>query len=183
MDECHRMGSRVNAGLAGGLLWVLTMLSPAAAEIELLPGAAKDLDQATVNDVMTTFRQADQALQTRNVEGVMALYSQQYDYHGLKHADMRKIWSDLFDEFQELSDVHHFSRLVKVGSGSKTILEVTCTGNLSGISKTGGLRVPIDSWYEEVHYLTLEGGQWRIRGNVGDQPRLMPFGTSAHPLF
>ena len=31
--------------------------------------------------------------------------------------------------------------------------------------------------------MTFEDGQWRIRGNVGDSPRLMPFGTSPHPLF
>jgi hypothetical protein len=54
---------------------------------------------------------------------------------------------------------------------------------LSGISKTSGLRVPIDSWYEEVHFLTLEGGVWRIRGNVGETPRVLPFGTAPHPLF
>ena len=62
---------------------------------------------------------------------------------------MRKVWANLFDEFQDLADAHHFSRLTKVGSALKTIIEVTCTGSLSGLSKTGGLRVPIDSWYEE----------------------------------
>lgn len=113
----------------------------------------------------------------------MALYAEQYNYHGLKKADMMKIWRDLFDEFRELSNVHQFSRIVKVGSGSQTIVEVTCTGSLSGLSKTSGLLVPIDSWYGEVHYLTLEEGRWRIRGNLGDSPRIMPFGTSPHPLF
>lgn len=183
MRECTETRNRVSGVLTGGLLLAIMMLSPATAEVQSLPGAAADLDQATVNDVMTTFRQADQALQAHNVDGVMALYSEQYNYHGLQKSDMRKIWSNLFDEFQELSDTHHFSRLAKVGSGSKTVIEVTCTGSLSGLSKTGGLRVPIDSWYEEVHYMMFEEGQWRIRGNVGDQPRIMPFGTSPHPLF
>jgi hypothetical protein len=54
---------------------------------------------------------------------------------------------------------------------------------LSGLSKTSGLQVPIDSWYEEVHVLTLEGGDWRIRGNAGEMPRALPFGTAPHPLF
>jgi hypothetical protein len=157
--------------------------SPARAELRLLPGAATDLDQATVDEVLATFRQAEQAIHAGDVNGIMALYSEHYNYHGLKKADMRKVWANLFDEFQELSDVHHFSRMIRVGSGSKTIIEVTCTGSLSGLSKTGGLRVPIDSWYEEVHYMTFDDGQWRIRGNVGDSPRLMPFGTSPHPLF
>ncbi|MCS6289038.1 MAG: nuclear transport factor 2 family protein [Nitrospira sp.] len=166
-----------------GLLMATLAGSPATAEMRLLPGAAADLDQATVDGVLATFRQAEQALRAGDVDGIMALYSEHYNYHGLKKADMRKVWTNLFDEFQELSDTHHFSRMIRVGSGSKTIIEVTCTGNLSGLSKTGGLRVPIDSWYEEVHYMMFDDGQWRIRGNVGDSPRFMPFGTSPHPLF
>lgn len=68
-------------------------------------------------------------------------------------------------------------------SGSSTVIEVTCTGSLSGISKTSGLSVPIDNWTEEIHYLMLEDGRWRIRGNVGESPKMMPFGTAPHPWF
>jgi len=183
MGERRRRGMQWSGLLTGAILVLVVMLPAARGESRLLPGAAADLDQATTESVMSTFRAADDAIRARDLNGLMALYSEQYDYHGLKKSEMRKVWANLFDEFQDLADVHHFSRLTKVGSGSKTIIEVTCTGNLSGLSKTGGLRVPIDSWYEEVHYMTFEDGQWRIRGNVGDSPRLMPFGTSPHPLF
>jgi hypothetical protein len=113
----------------------------------------------------------------------MALYATQYNYHGLRQADIRKMWSELFREYRGITNTHFFSQIVKMGSGSNAIIEITCTGRLSGISKTTDLRVPIDSWYEEVHFLTLEGGVWRIRGNAGDQPRVLPFGTAPHPLF
>lgn len=183
MSEWTRIRSRLSGALAAGLLLVIVSLSPATAEVQMLHESSPELDKATIETVMTMFRHADEALQARDVDGLMGIYSEQYNYHGLKKADMRKIWNNLFDEFKELSNVHHLSRFAKVGSGSQTIVEVTCTGNLSGLSKTGGLRVPIDSWYEEVHYLTFEDGQWRIRGNIDDQPRIMPFGTSPHPLF
>lgn len=183
MDEQRRRWIQGSGFLTAGMLVMAAMLPVAHAEVRLLPGAAADLDQATTEAVIRTFRAADEAIRARDVNGVIALYSEQYDYHGLKRPDMRKVWANLFDEFQDLTDIHHFSRLTKVGSGSKTIIEVTCTGSLTGLSKTGGLRVPIDSWYEEVHYMTWEDGQWRIRGNVGDSPRFMPFGTSPHPLF
>ena len=183
MGERRRRGMQWSGLLTGGVLVLLVILPAARAEVRILPEAAAELDQATTEAVMRTFRAADEAIRARDLNGVMALYSEQYDYHGVKKSDMRKVWANLFDEFQDLTDTHHFSRLSKVGSGSKTIIEVTCTGSLSGLSKTGGLRVPIDSWYEEVHYMTFEEGQWRIRGNVGDSPRLMPFGTSPHPLF
>jgi hypothetical protein len=146
-------------------------------------GAVVEVDQATVNQILDVFHKAEAAIAVGNLDGIMALYATQYNYHGLKHADVRRIWFDLFEEYRDLSEVHFFSKIAKVGSGSNAIIEVTCSGSLSGLSKTSGLRVPIDSWYEEVHYLTLEGGVWRIRGNAGDTPRVLPFGTAPHPLF
>jgi hypothetical protein len=146
-------------------------------------GAVVEVDQATVKQILDVFHKAETAIAAENLDGIMALYVTQYDYHGLKQADVRKIWHDLFEEYRDLSEVHFFSKIVKVGSGSNAIIEVTCTGNLSGLSKISGLRVPIDSWYEEVHYLALEGSVWRIRGNAGETPRVLPFGTAPHPLF
>ena len=146
-------------------------------------GAVVEVDQTTVSQIMDAFHKADAAITAGNLDGIMALYATQYNYHGLKQADVRKIWHDLFDEYRDLGQVHFFSKIVKVGSGSNAVIEVTCTGSLSGISKASGLLVPIDSWYEEVHFLTLEGGVWRIRGNVGETPRVLPFGTAPHPLF
>ncbi|HEY6288483.1 MAG TPA: hypothetical protein VIW48_03470 [Nitrospiraceae bacterium] len=146
-------------------------------------GAVVEVDQATVNQILDVFHKADAAIAVGNLDGIMALCATQYNYHGLKHADIRKIWFDLFEEYRNLVGVHFFSKIAKVGSGSNAIIEVTCTEILSGLSKTSGLRVPIDSWYEEVHFLTLEGGVWRIRGNAGETPRVLPFGTAPHPLF
>jgi hypothetical protein len=145
--------------------------------------AVVEVDQPTVNQILDVFHKAEAAIAVGNLDGVMALYATQYNYHGLKQADIRKIWSNLFEEYRDISEVHFFSKIVKVGSGSNAIIEVTCTGSLSGFSKTSGLRIPIDSWYEEVHFLVLEGGTWRIRGNAGEMPRVLPFGTAPHPLF
>ncbi|MBI3808360.1 MAG: hypothetical protein HY281_12760 [Nitrospirae bacterium] len=145
--------------------------------------AIVEVDQATVNQILDVFHKAEAAIAVRDIDGVMALYATQYNYHGLKHADIRKIWLNLFEEYQNIVEVHFFSKIAKVGSGSNAILEITCTGILSGLSKTSGLRVPIDSWHEEVHFLTPEGGVWRIRGNAGETPRVLPFGTAPHPLF
>jgi hypothetical protein len=153
------------------------------ADTLLQTGAVVEVDRTTVNQIMDVFHKADAAIAVGNLDGVMALHATQYNYHGLKQADIGRIWSDLFKEYRDLRGVHFFSKIAKVGSGSNAIVEVTCTGSLSGLSKTSGLRVPIDSWYEEVHFLTLEGGAWRIRGNAGETPRVLPFGTAPHPLF
>ena len=153
------------------------------ADTLLQTDAVVEVDRATVNQILDVFHKADAAIADENLEGIIVLHAAQYNYHGLKLADIRKIWSDIFKEYRDLGGVHFFSKIDKVGSGSNAIIEVTCTGSLSGISKTSGLRVPIDSWYQEMHYLTFEGGAWRIRGNAGEMPRVLPFGTSPHPLF
>jgi len=153
------------------------------ADTLLQTGAIVEVDRATANEIMDVFHKADAAIAAENLEGIMALHANRYNYHGLKQADIRRIWSDLFKEYRELVGVHFFSKIVKVGSGSNASIEVTCTGSLSGISKISGLRVPIDSWYREVHYLTREGGVWRISGNAGETPAVLPFGTAPHPLF
>jgi hypothetical protein len=155
----------------------------AQAKIVVPSGSVIEVDEATVKSVVAIFERAEQAAKAHDLDTVMAAYSQQYNYHGLKKDDIRKVWKDLFDEYQEIASTHLLSKFTKVGSGSQTVLEVTCTGHLWARSKTSGLYVPIDSWHEEVHYLVMEEGEWRIRGNLGDSPRTLPFGTSPHPLF
>lgn len=155
----------------------------ARAKIAVPAGSVIEVDEATVKSAVAMFERAEQGMKARDLDSVMAVYSSQYNYHGLKKDEIRKIWRDLFDEYQEIASTHLLTKFNKVGSGSQAVLEVTCTGHLWARSKTSGLYVPIDSWHEEVHYLVFEEGEWRIRGNLGDSPRTLPFGTSPHPLF
>ncbi|MBH0191023.1 MAG: hypothetical protein HP492_04505 [Nitrospira sp.] len=178
-------GRRIRAAVI--VLTIITCalagLDRAGAKIVVPDSSVIEVDDATVKSVVAMFERAEQAVKARDLDAVMATYSSQYNYHGLKKDDIRKVWKDLFDEYQEIASTHLLTKFTKVGSGTQTVLEVTCTGHLWARSKTSGLHVPIDSWHEEVHYLGLEGGEWRIRGNLGDSPRVLPFGTSPHPLF
>lgn len=154
-----------------------------AAKIVVPSGSVIEVDEATVNTVVKAFEQAEHAIKAHDLETVMAIYSSQYNYHGLKKHDIHKIWKDLFEEYGEIASTHLFTKMAKVGAGKDAVLEVTCTGHLWASSKTTGLYVPIDSWHEEVHYLILESGAWRLRGNLGESPGVLPFGTAPHPLF
>ncbi|MBH0197367.1 MAG: hypothetical protein HP494_17680 [Nitrospira sp.] len=165
------------------ILIFLTGLGTAQAKIVVPTSSVIEVDAATRTAIVDTFEQAEQAIKAHDLEIVMAIYSPQYNYHGLKKDDIQKIWKDLFTEYQEIASTHLFTKMTKVGSGRDAVLEVTCTGHLWARSKTSGLFVPIDSWYEEVHYLVMESGGWRLRGNVGESPRVLPFGIAPHPLF
>jgi len=153
------------------------------AKITVPSGSVIEADEPTVKSVVAMFERAEQAIKARDLDAVMAFYATNYNYHGLKKDAIRKVWQELFDEYQEIASTHLLTKFTKVGAGKQIVLEVTCTGHLWARSKTSGLYVPIDSWHEEVHYLVFEEGEWRIRGNLGDVPRTLPFGTSPHPLF
>ncbi len=162
----------------------LAGMGTAEAKIVVPPtGSVIEVDQATLNAVLGAFEQAEDAIKAHDLDKVMVIYSSQYNYHGLKKNDLRKIWKELFDEYQDIASTHLFTKMTKVGAGRDALLEVTCTGHLWAKSKTSGLYVPIDSWHEEIHSLVLEDGTWRLRGNLGESPRVLPFGTAPHPLF
>jgi ketosteroid isomerase-like protein len=155
------------------------------AKTQLSSGMTQDVDPQTLKELLATFEQAEQAMQARDLDGIMALYSEDYLYHGLKKADIRKIWSQLFEQHKELESFHTFSVIRTIGgSGGKLTAEMTCTGVIWGTSKVTTLRTPVDSWYEEIHYLKKENGRWRITGNVGGESQpVLQFGIAPHPLF
>lgn len=171
--------------LLGGLLaaeiWWLAAGSAARATTQLMAGTASEVDDTTTQEILTMFQQADKAAEKRDLNGVMALYSERYNYHGLKKADIRKLWSDLFAHYEQIEATHLFTRIVRGGAGD--VVEVTCSGGVRALSVPGRLRVPIDSWYGEIHYLVREDGRWKILGNAGDVQTILPFGTAPHPLF
>ncbi len=179
----RRMCAAITALLIFFSLTLTGLAGRALAKVVVPAGSVIEVDEATVKSVMAMFERAEQAVKAHELDTIMAVYSSQYNYHRLTKADIRKVWKDLFDEYQEIASTHLLSKFTKVGSGSQAVLEVTCTGHLWARSKTSGLYVPIDSWHEEVHYLVMEEGAWRIRGNLGDVPHTLPFGTSPHPLF
>lgn len=172
------------AAIIAGLLLSTAMPPITDAKTQLTPSTIQEVDPQTLQDILATFEQAERAMTARDLDGLMALYSDEYFYHGLKKADIRKIWAQLFEHYKELESFHTFSVVRAVGAGAKLTAEVTCTGVVWGTAKDTKLRAPVDSWYEEVHYLKKENGRWKIVGNVGGESEpVLPFGIAPHPLF
>jgi ketosteroid isomerase-like protein len=160
------------------------------AKVELVPGIVLNADDKAVQEILGTFRRADEAVGAGDFDGLMNLYSKMYNYHRLSRSDMRKIWKDLFTHYQEIALLHLFERVLVTHSKQGDTAEITCSGTLTGLPKGGRTPVKLDSWFREVHYLVKEGGEWRIRGNAGDFSEVPQFGTvpyftgvAPHPLF
>lgn len=139
-------------------------------------------DDKTVAEILAAFHQAEQALETQNLDALMSLYATEYRYHGLTKEDLRKIWAQLLTDYQGLRSNHIFSRIV-VRSDRIPTAEITCTGSLWAMSRQTGDRANVDSWYGEVHHLTYENGAWRIRGHAGEALKTLQFGIAPHPFF
>jgi len=164
-------------------LW-LRLPTAAETKTQLMPGGMQEVDSETLKELLLTFEQAELAMQAQDLDRIMALYSDEYLYHGLKKADVQKVWKQLFEHYKELESFHTFSVVRLVGAGGKQVAEITCSGVVWGTSRDTTLRSPVDSWYEEIHYLKKENERWRIVGNVGGESiPVLQFGVAPHPLF
>ena len=143
-----------------------------------IKGSDKD-----VSEIVASFNRAEDALHARDLDALMALYSEEYRYHGLSKSDLRKIWQEMFSRYDSLASTHMFSRIHVGGSATQPIADISCTGSLWGLSKETGKRVIIDSWFYEIHHVVYENGAWRIRGHAGEDTKALPFGVSPHPFF
>ena len=155
---------------------------PVLAKTKITPGADVQADDKSVREILVSFHKAEEFLEARNLDGLMGLYSKDYNYNGLKKDDLRKIWEGLFTQHQKIASSHMFSKIIVV-AGKNPTADITCTGSLWATTVPTGHRVNIDSWFEEEHHMAYEDGAWRIRGHAGEAPKVLQFGVAPHPLF
>ena len=174
----------------------LTLSSESHAVVEILPDVSLTVDGRAIHDhvsivsypvlreILGAFGRAEVAVQKQDLDQVLQFYAKNYNYHGLKPMDVRRIWDEVFTHYHNLSSTHLFSEVKVFRSGSQLRAEITCTGGLYGTESQGGTRITLDSWFQEVHYLVHEDGAWRFLGNAGVAPSAEPFTSSPHhPLF
>jgi hypothetical protein len=121
----------------------------------------------------------------KDLDGLMALYSEDYKHGGYTKDSVRAVWSDLFTHYHDFAGNHIFSK-IKVEAGTTVPqAHVTCTGSLWAMSNETGQRVNIDSWYGEVHNLTFDHGAWHMAGTYWEIPRAKESRPAflPHPFF
>ena len=150
----------------------------------MTPKVVGDANHAVVNELSAAFDRAETAVQQADLDALMLFYEKDYNYHGLRRSDVRRVWTEVFSHYRDITSRHQFTELKVVHEGSMTKAFVTCTGGLYGTDKESEKPVTIDSWVGEVHFLLKEGSTWKFLGNVGGAHPETPV-TSAphHPLF
>ena len=163
-------------------LWLQGTTLPALAETKMSKQMEIQANEKTVKEILTAFDKAEKALKAQDLDDLMALYSKNYDYHGLTKNNVRDLWKDLFEKYRRISSHHIFSKIVVTVDGKAPKARITCTGGLWATAESTGERIILDSWFEEVHRLVYENGAWRILGHDGEDQQAMQNGA-AHPYF
>jgi predicted SnoaL-like aldol condensation-catalyzing enzyme len=149
--------------------------------IEVDPSAEEMVGEETFNDVMAFFHDAEKAIETRNLEDLMDLYSNNYvnGEHDKKAAE--GIWTRIFSTFGSMA-AHHNMRFVNVAPESNLVI-VRCSGLLVGIPEGQKNIITIDNWNQQDHVLVKEAGRWKLIGTYGKQRKRLWFDKPMHPLF
>ena len=118
---------------------------------------------------------------------LIEFYADTYQHRGFTKDSLKAEWKHLFGEYRDFSATHVLTLFEVVVDADKVPLtaQVTCTGSLWAISNDSNRRVNLDSWYNEVHYLTYAEGAWRIQGHAWEvsNPPDAPTARPPHPFF
>jgi hypothetical protein len=142
-------------------------------------------DTKTVDEILTAFKQAEEAARHRDLDALLAFYAKGYTHRGFTKDSLRTEWRHLFEEYRDFSGTHVLTSIKAESDKTPPTAQVTCTGSLWAISNDTGQRVNIDSWFGEVHYLIYEQSAWRLRGHAWEMlnPKDVRFARPPHPFF
>jgi ketosteroid isomerase-like protein len=152
---------------------------PDTTGIHLSEGADIQGDDQTVQAVLSVFTKAREAVIHKDIDGLMALYSENYLHGGYTKQNVREVWNDLFAKYDDFSGTHTFAKIQIQTDKRVPAAHVTCTGSLWATSNKTNQRVHIDSWTGEVHHLISERGAWYLAGTYWE----IPPGKESRPSF
>ncbi len=171
--------------LAGVAIGVEHKLSDRYA-MEVDPAAKQQLGEKTFREVMTFFHTAEKAIETKDLEALMELYSDDYSNGGHDKQGVEQIWKRIFSTFETMA-THHNMKLVNISATKKernrNTVVFNCSGLLMGIHDPQRGVVTIDNWTQQDHVLIKENGKWKLFGTYGKDRKRLWFDKPIHPLF
>ena len=149
--------------------------------MEIDPEARVQLGDSTFNQVMAFFHNAEVAIETKDIDALMDLYSENYTDGAHDKDSAHQIWTRIFSGF-ELMSTHHNMKLVNV-TAKKNVVIFRCSGLLLGVPSLEKGVITIDNWNQQDHVLALEDGDWKLLGTYGRERKRLWFDKPMHPLF
>lgn len=151
-----------------------------AFSIKIDPMMKKTLGEDAYKSVIDFYHEAEVAIEMKNLDALMSLYSDQYQNGEHNKAAARAIWSKIFDTFTNLAAMHNMELI----SSKDKVLIIRCSGLLIGVPKGETYSITVDTWTWEEHILKNEDGKWKLIGNAeGRERKRLWFDKPMHPLF
>lgn len=148
---------------------------------EVDPAAKQKLGEQTFNEVMMFFHDAEKAIEAKDLEALMELYSENYSDGEHDKKSARQIWGKIFSTFDIMATRHNM-KLEKM-SPDKNMVIFRCSGLLLGVPDIKKGPITIDNWTEQDHVLIKEAGKWKLIGTYGPERKRLWFDKPMHPLF
>jgi len=159
-----------------------SQLSEGFAMVMQPPAASVVIDESEAQEINDFFHNAEHAIQTENIDSLMALYSDRYT--NSKNGDKQfaaGIWNRIFSSFNDVAS-RHSMKLVEYDEASNHAI-TECSGLLFGTPEGESGLVIIDRWDNEYHIMVKEE-HWKLLGTTGETAlRYGEKDEKLHPLF
>lgn len=128
--------------------------------------SVKVVGEKVVNEIVEFYRETDAALEAKDLDRLMNLYSDAYQDGPNDKKMIREIWSHIFARFEKLYTRHNM-RFADISEDGGTVV-IRCSGVLMGATKEDNkFSRALDHWMNNDHVLVKEDGKWRLKGTVG----------------
>lgn len=173
---------RIAMTLVGISCSILGADTPASSALRIDTGAVIQADAESVAHIEAAFNRAEDAIAKKNLDALMAIYSEHYRDQDRTKAEMREIWKRFFEQYDRIETLHAFSRII-VTPGTPPLADITCTGALWATVHGTDQRENLSLWAGDIHHLRDEDGAWRIVGQGRNGLKRPEFGKAPPPLF
>lgn len=154
--------------------------SPARADIQLPEEDKIVASSEAMQEFRVFYDEVEAALKAEDVDRIMALYADDYLHQGITKRQLRFMWLEIFNTYDDLYSIHAFSNIHVTGSDAI----LNCTGALMGIETGQKDFIAVDRWIMLNHWLTRIGGKWMMVGGASHTgATLKESKDDSHPLF
>lgn len=143
--------------------------------------AKQQLGEQTFNEVAMFFQTAQKAIETKNMEALMAQYSDRYRDGDLDKKSVAQAWQRIFARVNSLATVNNM-KLVNI-SADRNMVVLQSSGLLVGVPGDEKWPVTLDNWNKQDHILVKEAGEWKLIGIYGPEQKRLWFDKPMHPLI
>lgn len=144
------------------------------------PAAKQQLGEQIFNEVTMFFQTKQKAIETKNMDALMAQYSDNYRDGDLDKKSVAQAWQRIFARVYSLATLNNM-KVVSI-SADRNMVILQSSGILVGMPNDEKWPVTVDNWNRQDHILVKEAGAWKLIGIYGLERKRLWFDKPMHPL-